>query len=191
MKWYYAKGGSQQGPVSTEDLQAKVSAGELAASDLVWRDGMKDWLPVTQVGDFANYLPGAASPGAAARQAPASGDSPVAETPYQAPAAPAAPVGAAPVGSGKATASLVLGIVAVVFGLCGCYGIMVSLPCGIIAIVLGNGVKKEIEMNPALQIDESKAKTGVLLGWIGLGLGVVFTIAIFGLGFGSAMLEEM
>jgi len=85
MKWYYAKGGSQQGPVSTEDLQAKISAGELAASDLVWRDGMKDWLPVSQLGDFANYLPGAAAPQPPAT--PAAGGQ-VQSSPYAAPAAP-------------------------------------------------------------------------------------------------------
>jgi hypothetical protein len=185
MKWYYAKGGSQQGPVSTEDLQAKISSGELAPSDLIWRDGMKDWLPVSQVGDFGSHVPSAE-----ASQPAAGGASPTAESPYQAPVSPtAAPGAAAPVGSGKATAALVLGILAVVFGLCGCYGIMISLPCGIIAIVMGNGARKDIAMNPALQSEEGKAKTGVLLGWIGLGLGIVFTIAIFALGFGSAMME--
>ena len=93
MKWYYAKGGSQQGPVSTEDLQAKISRGELAASDLVWRDGMKDWLPLSQVGDFGSYLPAApASQPPAAPAAPAAGGQ-VQGSPY---AAPAAPSGAAP-----------------------------------------------------------------------------------------------
>lgn len=186
MKWYYAKGGSQQGPVSSEDLQAKISSGELAASDLIWRDGMKDWLPVSQVGDFGSHVPSAGA------IQPTAGASPGAENLYRAPVAPtAAPGAAAPAGSGKATAALVLGILAVVFGLCGCYGIMISLPCGIIAIVMGNGARKDIAMNPALQSEEGKAKTGVLLGWIGLALGIVFTIAIFALGFGSAMMENM
>ena len=81
MKWYYAKGGSQHGPVSTEELQAKITAGEVLASDLVWRDGMKDWLPLVEVGDFANYLPGAAA-GAAASAGSA------AVSPYRAPAGP-------------------------------------------------------------------------------------------------------
>jgi len=85
MKWYYAKGGSQQGPVSTEDLQAKISSGELAASDLVWRDGMKDWLPLTQVGDFGSYLPGAAASQPPAT--PAAGGQ-VQSSPYAAPVAP-------------------------------------------------------------------------------------------------------
>jgi hypothetical protein len=91
MKWYYAKGGSQQGPVSTEDLQAKVSSGELAASDLIWRDGMKDWLPVSQVGDFASFVPGAgASPQASAPASPAVPAAPAQTTdsPYAAPQNP-------------------------------------------------------------------------------------------------------
>jgi hypothetical protein len=49
MNWYYAKGGSQLGPVSDEDLRAKLSSGELLPSDLVWREGMSDWKPASSV----------------------------------------------------------------------------------------------------------------------------------------------
>lgn len=90
MKWYYAKDGSQQGPVGTEDLQSKIAAGQVAATDLVWRDGMKDWLPVSEVGDFANYLPQAeAAPAPPAQPGQLiTGANPAAASPYQAPAAP-------------------------------------------------------------------------------------------------------
>jgi len=50
MDWYYSKQGSQQGPVSGADLQAKVMAGEVLPSDLAWREGMADWQPVSTLG---------------------------------------------------------------------------------------------------------------------------------------------
>lgn len=49
MQWYYSKNGSQIGPVEEDDLRAKLGSGEISPSDLVWRDGMTDWLPAGKV----------------------------------------------------------------------------------------------------------------------------------------------
>lgn len=48
-EWYYAKGGTQGGPVSFEQLRDLARNGNLAAGDLVWTSSMKDWQPAAQV----------------------------------------------------------------------------------------------------------------------------------------------
>ncbi len=55
-EWYYAKSGSQMGPVSKEVLVSKISSGEIYQSDRVWREGMADWLPVSNVPELAATL---------------------------------------------------------------------------------------------------------------------------------------
>ena len=49
MQWYYSKAGVQHGPISQSELQAKLASGEVAAADLVWNEGMSDWIPAAQV----------------------------------------------------------------------------------------------------------------------------------------------
>ena len=39
-QWYYAKEGTQQGPVSTEQLSQFAATGELLPTDLVWAEGL-------------------------------------------------------------------------------------------------------------------------------------------------------
>lgn len=84
MKWFYAKGGSQQGPVDADELRAKVATGEVSASDLVWREGMRDWAPLGDVPELSGYLAAPATPAAPAApaQLPAA-----AASPYQPPRA--------------------------------------------------------------------------------------------------------
>lgn len=53
MQWYYSKNGNQLGPVEEGDLRAKVATGEVSPTDLVWRDGMTDWLPSSRVPELA------------------------------------------------------------------------------------------------------------------------------------------
>jgi hypothetical protein len=53
MQWYYSKSGSQHGPISQEVMRSKISSGEIYQSDLVWREGMVDWLTVARVPELA------------------------------------------------------------------------------------------------------------------------------------------
>ena len=48
-QWYYAKDGSQAGPVDQATLAAMVRSGEIKPDDLVWREGMGEWQPAAQV----------------------------------------------------------------------------------------------------------------------------------------------
>lgn len=81
--------------------------------------------------------------------------------------------------SGKAVASLILGILAIVG--CSTYGV-VSIPCGIIAIVLARQVKQQIIAQEVSPSSESLAKAGSICGIVGMcvgGLMLVFLLAVF------------
>ncbi len=110
-------------------------------------------------------------------QAAAPQGQPVPPPPYGMPAAPSpppAPYGAPypPVpypayyreSNGKATASLVLGIV----GLFVC-----PLICSAIALILGSQAKKEIAASGGMMSGESAATAGIVLGWVGIALSLV------------------
>jgi hypothetical protein len=49
-RWFYsADGKEQKGPVAQEEIERRLSKGELAPSTLVWTDGMAQWQPATEV----------------------------------------------------------------------------------------------------------------------------------------------
>lgn len=55
-KWYYEKGGVRKGPVTSEDIRRMVANGTLLPTDLLWKEGMKDWMPA---GKSSNLFPAA------------------------------------------------------------------------------------------------------------------------------------
>ena len=44
MNWHYAKNGEQLGPVTEEELKALFDSGQLTEDDLVWREGLTEWV---------------------------------------------------------------------------------------------------------------------------------------------------
>jgi hypothetical protein len=52
MNWYYAQNGAHQGPISQEDLMAKLNAGQIGWQDLVWREGMGEWMPASAMAEL-------------------------------------------------------------------------------------------------------------------------------------------
>ncbi len=46
-QWFVARDGNQQGPFSSDDLRRMVAAGQLAPTDMVWKEGLKDWAPAS------------------------------------------------------------------------------------------------------------------------------------------------
>jgi tetratricopeptide (TPR) repeat protein len=48
-EWWFAQADKKYGPVSAERLTELVREGRLSASDLVWREGLTQWLPAEQV----------------------------------------------------------------------------------------------------------------------------------------------
>jgi len=63
-QWYYAKGDRQLGPVTTAELKQLAGSGSLQPDDLIWREGMDDWVPAQNVrglfGPESKRLPAAA-----------------------------------------------------------------------------------------------------------------------------------
>jgi len=55
--WYYVKGGRQSDAMSEDALRRLVASGEVGADDLIWCDGMANWLPVRAVPEFGGRPP--------------------------------------------------------------------------------------------------------------------------------------
>ena len=72
MEWHYAKHGKQEGPVDTATLQGKLQTGEVAPTDLVWKEGMAEWKPAAEVPEL-NVSASAPSPVVPAPGGPAPG----------------------------------------------------------------------------------------------------------------------
>jgi len=83
MEWYFAKDGRQLGPVDHDGLVRRIAAGEIAPTDLVWRDGMTDWTPAGNVPElsatFAETAVVEVPPAAVSGTGPASPYAPPAE----------------------------------------------------------------------------------------------------------------
>ena len=172
-QWFYGQDGTQRGPIDLEALRALPASGQLRAHDLVWRQGMTDWLPATQV-----------MPELFAAPTPPPPPTPPATPPPEAippgPAAPSfnAPPAAQPLGyqtplyepnaqNGRAVTSLVFGILSI--PTCACT--MLGIGFGITAVVLGLGVRP----GP----NKGLAVGGIVCGAIGILLGLPQSFSLF------------
>lgn len=88
-RWYYAKAGTtdRQGPVSVEQIQEKLRTGELSPQDIVWRQGLPQWAPISAMPELS------AAPAMPARS-PVASRLPPAPPPMGTPARPAPPTAA-------------------------------------------------------------------------------------------------
>ncbi len=58
-KWFIYVQDHHEGPFTVDEIQSGISEGRFEKTGFVWADGMKDWLPMGQLPDFA---PPAAAP---------------------------------------------------------------------------------------------------------------------------------
>ena len=79
MKWYYAVGQQQQGPLDDTQLDALIAAGTISPDTLVWREGMGNWQPLRVARPGSAVAP----PGAVPPLASSSGAAPAAAPPGQ------------------------------------------------------------------------------------------------------------
>jgi len=86
MQWYYSKNAAQLGPVSLDELRAKLASGEISGSDMAWREGMPDWRPISSISELEVSVSGE-------QAAPAAGS--VMNSPYSPPSAAPAQVSGA------------------------------------------------------------------------------------------------
>lgn len=56
-EWFYAKGRNRLGPVTENELRTMLATGRIAGSDLVWNQSLEDWLPASQLPQFASLVP--------------------------------------------------------------------------------------------------------------------------------------
>ncbi len=47
--WFYSEGSERKGPVTEDELRRLADDGRLKSTDLVWRDGMADWVEAKTV----------------------------------------------------------------------------------------------------------------------------------------------
>ncbi len=47
--WYYARGEQEKGPITTAQIKALAAAGKLQREDFVWKEGMENWVPASEV----------------------------------------------------------------------------------------------------------------------------------------------
>jgi len=47
--WWYAKGDQRQGPFTAAELKALVASGQVAPTDMVWKEGLANWVPASSV----------------------------------------------------------------------------------------------------------------------------------------------
>jgi GYF domain 2 len=52
-EWYYVQNGQRQGPVSSEDLKQLTASGAVGPDDLVWKNGMANWVRAATVGGLS------------------------------------------------------------------------------------------------------------------------------------------
>jgi hypothetical protein len=184
-EWYYARGNQQQGPVALHAIQDLLRTGQLQPNDLVWKQGMPNWVAASQVpelyGQPTHPVPPQQQVGG--WQQPQQPAQPMPQSPYAPPGYPAAAPGtpyyqdpSAPYGAtgksynGMAITSFVLSLVGLVF--CG-------FILGVIAIVLGaialNGMKSS-----GNQQGRGLSIAGIVIGILDIIAGIIITLVIFG-----------
>jgi hypothetical protein len=184
MNWFYAKNGSQQGPLSTDEIKSRIAMGEIGPSDLAWCEGMADWLPVGQIPQLKIEAP-------VRDEVPPPVSVSPSLSPYQSPSTPATSAGPAQVlpgqkpSQGLAVGSMVCGILAFI----GCCAWYLAGPLALVAIVLGHIAISKIKSNPSANGGQGMARTGLILGYLGMIGAIVF--AAFTLWFVTLTPEQM
>ena|SRR5687767_3933563 len=178
-QWYYAHGGQQLGPIEEEALKELLSSGQVQSTELVWREGMGNWQPASQVQEFATLAPATA---------PATDGYTVAPVGYAPPAGGYAPPGygapahplsyggyvpyarQAPEGPPPPT-HLVGAILATLF---------CCLPMGIVSIVYAAQVESKWRAGDYAGANDASAKASAWMWWnVGLSLvGIVLYVFI-------------
>ncbi len=101
-QWYYAQGGQQLGPVTSEQLKQLAQTGQLNPTDLIWKDGLAEWTPARKVAGLfstaaaASHAANSAAPAAVATAPTPAYAAPLPAPPAYSPATSTQPPGAYP-----------------------------------------------------------------------------------------------
>ncbi|HEX5790983.1 MAG TPA: GYF domain-containing protein [Luteolibacter sp.] len=146
MNWHYSKEGRQLGPVSSEELRSMIAAGTVLGTDLAWREGLADWMPVSKIAE----LHGPSALGG------------VYTTSYQTSGSVAPYMGSKT--SGLAIASLI----------CGCIGLLgfvaCFIPClvGLGGVICGHMALAQIRSSQGMIQGRGLAIGGLITGYISI-----------------------
>src|SRR4051812_28073192 len=163
--WYYARANQQIGPLELYVLQGMLQRGEVLAGELVWTDGMSEWTPAGQVAALRTIAPPSMMAPAFAPHMPQAVGPGVPMSPPLGYQHPYSAYGSAAEGladhSGKATASMVLGIVSLLAWFCPLVGFGVTIT----GLVMGSKGKQSSARGQAV--------AGLVLNTIGLILTII------------------
>ena len=156
--WYYAVGGVQQGPVDLPTLQRMVAAGQVGPSDHVFAEGGADWMLVSSVPQLAT------------------GGMPPERPPITIEEGGGGASGKPGGTNGLAIAGFVLSLVGIVFTLPGClclafYGL--AAPTALLGMILSG-----VAMAGKNKSQRGFATAGLVLGLVGLGIQIVWTVLV-------------
>jgi hypothetical protein len=175
MEWYYSQNSTQHGPVSDVQLRGKLMSGEVAASELVWREGMRDWAMASSVPELSSSVRIPAVGESGMPPASPSGASPA--SPY-APPSGQLPYTAPPPTSALAIASLICGIL----GLVTC----LFIP-GIPAVICGHMALNRMAVPGVNLQGRELAIAGLIMGYIGVVVCSLFVLIFLLAAFGASI----
>lgn len=177
-QWYYSKVGLQQGPVPENELLQKIRRGEIDGNNLVWREGMAEWTPLSRVPE----LTGGTAPEApmAAATTETSFEKPTPALPSRQPGG-SVPLPQPPAYHGNYVAPAIptymwQSVTATVVGLIFCC--FLGMPFGIVAIVFASkveGLRVQGDLFGATTASNN-AKTWMILSFVCSALGFVIQL---------------
>lgn len=56
-QWHVLVNGIQEGPFELDELRQRVTAGALKPTDMVWAEGMDQWVPASTVAELFGHIP--------------------------------------------------------------------------------------------------------------------------------------
>jgi truncated hemoglobin YjbI/predicted pyridoxine 5'-phosphate oxidase superfamily flavin-nucleotide-binding protein len=56
IEWWYTRGSQQVGPVTKGEIVSQITSHGLPPNSFVWRNGMADWVELSEVDDFSYFL---------------------------------------------------------------------------------------------------------------------------------------
>ena len=164
--WFYTQGGStdKKGPVSEAEIRALMVSGELQPTDLLWTEGMANWAALSTLPDLS-------------RPAASAAPKPVLSAVVQTSTAGGG-LGVPPGLQGWMTFIGVMNIIAGVFYIVTCFGMVVGIPMLMagMALLAAKNALDGATIDPSLDLFFAKLKSFMTIsGWVYI-IGFIFFI---------------
>lgn len=164
MEWHYSENDQQKGPISEEELKAKLADGSLPPQTLVWREGMATWTEASQIAELGSGATAAATSLPAATNQPSGGQ-------YGAPQPGAVP---GPQGGPMMNGPMVPNYLWQSI----CVLVLCCMPLGIVAVIQATKVDSSLRMGD-IEAAKAASDSAKMWCWIALGVGIVVNVLGF------------